>query len=85
MSITFCHFNEVLKEIHDVGPVVHVIPLEVLQDARVKILVHDMVLERIAGGFLRRGGGGGEVGEEIREAKPYFERIGHPDSKCKGI
>ena len=52
-------------------------PLELLQNARMQILVHLSVLEGIARGFLGRGYGGVEVLEHACEAYADVERVGH--------
>lgn len=46
------HLAQALDEEHDVGARVHVGAFELLEDARVQVLVHVAVLERIDGSFL---------------------------------
>ena len=52
-------------------------PFQLLQDARVQVLVHVPVLEGVVGGFLGGVGGGVEVLELGGEAHADFEGVGH--------
>ena len=52
-------------------------PFQLLQDARVQVLVHVSVLEGVVGGFLGGVGGGVEVLELGGEAHADFEGVGH--------
>lgn len=50
-----------------------------------EVFVHFAVLERVEGGFLEGGVGGGEVGEEGREALADFEGVGHAGCGIGGV
>jgi hypothetical protein len=68
---------QALDEEHDVGARVHVGSLELLEDARVQVLVHVAVLERIEGGLLQRRVRRAEMRQQRREALAHFERVRH--------
>ena len=65
------------------GDVLGTYTLELLEDARVQVLVHVAVLEREVGGLLGRVDGGIEVREVLGEAHAHFERVGHPWSVAR--
>ena len=68
---------QMLDEIHNIRPVVHGVALQLLEDARMEVLVHFAVLEGEDGGFLEGRMGGAEVREEGCEAHADFEGVGH--------
>ncbi len=51
-SILDGHFTQALDEEHDICARVHVGAFQLLENARVQILIHITVLKRIDGGFL---------------------------------
>lgn len=71
------HLAQAFNEEHDVGARVHVGAVQLLEDARVQVLVHVAVLKRIGSSFLNRRVRRAQMRQQRREALTHLERVGH--------
>src|SRR5690242_3968514 len=71
------HLAQTFDEEHDVGSRVHIGAVQLLEDARVQVLVHVAVLKCIGGGFLDRRVRRAQMRQQRREALTHLERVGH--------
>lgn len=76
-AVFHSHLAQALDEEHYVCARVHVGALQLLEDARVQVLVHVAVLKRIDGGFLDRRVRRAQMRQQRCEALAHLERVRH--------